>query len=70
LVSERGFGKEKFLCTFCSTLLDIWAKEDRVTSCQYIIVMVYADKKFLNKIMTGDETWCFAYDPEKKATEF
>jgi hypothetical protein len=21
---------------------------------------------FLNKIITGDETWCFAYDPETK----
>ena len=24
--SERGFGKEKVVCTFCSTLLDTWAK--------------------------------------------
>ena len=23
--SERGFGKEKVVCTFCSTLLDNWA---------------------------------------------
>jgi hypothetical protein len=28
--------------------------------------MVDADKHFLNKIITGDETWCFAYDPETK----
>jgi len=28
--------------------------------------MVDADKNFLNKIITGDETWCFAYDPETK----
>jgi hypothetical protein len=27
--------------------------------------MADADKKFLNKIITGDET-CFAYDPETK----
>jgi len=26
--------------------------------------MADADKNFLNKIFTGDETWCFAYDPE------
>jgi hypothetical protein len=26
LDSERGFGKEKVVCTFCFTLLDIWAK--------------------------------------------
>jgi hypothetical protein len=24
------------------------------------------DKTFFNKIITGDETWCFAYDPETK----
>jgi len=26
LDSERGFGKEKVVCTFCSALLDTWAK--------------------------------------------
>jgi hypothetical protein len=28
--------------------------------------MADADKFFFNKIITGDETWCFAYDPETK----
>jgi len=33
--------------------------------------MADEDKNFFNKIITGDETWCFAYDPEtKKLTEF
>ena len=41
-------------------------REDRVTSCQDIIAMAVADKYFVNKIITGDETWCFAYDPETK----
>ena len=54
------------MCTFCFTLLDIWAREDRVTSCQDIIAMAEADKIFLNKIIMGDDTWCFAYDPETK----
>jgi hypothetical protein len=26
--------------------------------------MADADTNFFNKIITGDETWCFAYDPE------
>ena len=26
--------------------------------------------KGLNKIITGDETWCFAYDPETKRQSF
>jgi len=38
--------------------------EDRVTSCQDLIAMADANKIFLKKINTGDETWCFAYDPE------
>jgi hypothetical protein len=25
-----------------------------------------SNTNFLNKIITGDETWCFAYDPETK----
>jgi len=29
-------------------------------------MMAEADKKFSNKIITGGETWCFAYDPETK----
>jgi hypothetical protein len=28
--------------------------------------MADADKNLFNKIVTGDETWCFAYDPETK----
>jgi len=28
--------------------------------------MANADKKFFNKIIKGDETWCFAYEPETK----
>jgi len=28
--------------------------------------MADGDKHFFIKIITGDETWCFAYDPETK----
>jgi len=28
--------------------------------------MANADKNYFNKIITGDETWCFAYDSETK----
>ena len=41
-------------------------REDWVTSCQDIIAMVDADKHLFNKIIMGDETWCFAYDPKTK----
>jgi hypothetical protein len=29
-------------------------------------MMANAGKSFFNKIITGDETWCFACDPETK----
>jgi hypothetical protein len=41
-------------------------REDQVMSCQDIIAMADADKNFFNKIITGNETWCFAYDPKTK----
>jgi hypothetical protein len=28
--------------------------------------MADADKNYFNKIIMGDETWCFVYDPETK----
>jgi len=51
--SQRGFGKEKVVCTFHSTPEQ---REDQVTSCQDIIMMADADKNFFNKIIMGDET--------------
>jgi hypothetical protein len=52
------------VCTFCSTLLDNWAKG----RSSHILPRHYrdADKHFFNKIITGDEACCFACDPETK----
>jgi len=41
-------------------------REYRVTTCQDIIAMADANKKIFNKIVTGSETWCFAYDSKTK----
>jgi hypothetical protein len=41
-------------------------RENRATTCQDIIVMADEKKKKINKIITGDETWCFAYYLETK----
>jgi len=29
-----------------------------------------ADAEIFNKIITGDETWCFVYEPETKRQSF
>ena len=64
--SDGGFGKEKVVYTFYSTLLDTWAKR----RSSHILPSNYRNgrcrQKFFNKIVTGDETWCFACDHETK----
>ena len=64
--SERRFGKVKVVCTFYSTLLGTWAKG----RSSHILPRHYRDGRcrqiFFNKIISGDETWCFACDPETK----
>jgi hypothetical protein len=61
--SERRFREQKVVCTFCSTLLDTWAK-GRLS--HIIITMAEADKNFFNKIIMEDETWCIVCDPKTK----
>jgi len=39
-------------------------RENRFTSCQGIIAKAGADN-FYNNI-TGEETWCFAFDPKQR----
>jgi hypothetical protein len=68
-ILKEDLGNRKLCARFVPHSLTPEQREDRVTSCHEIIAMADADRKFLNKIITGDETWCFAYDPEK-ATEF
>jgi hypothetical protein len=65
-ILKEDLAKRKSCARFVPHSLIPEQREDRVTSCQDIIAMADADKKFLNKIITGDETWCFAYDPKTK----
>jgi hypothetical protein len=65
-ILKEDSGKRKMRARFVPISLTPEQREDRVTSCQDIIATADADKIFLNKIITGDETWCFAHDPETK----
>jgi hypothetical protein len=41
-------------------------KEERVNRCQDSQERSERDPEFLSKIITGDETWVYGYDPETK----
>ena len=64
-ILKEGLGKRKLYACFVQHSL---TPEQRkiVTSCNDIIAIANVDKLFFNKIITGDETWCFAYGPETK----
>ncbi len=54
------------MCVICSSVLTSKQWEDRITSYRDFLQTPENDLEFLNKIITGDESWCFAYDPESK----
>jgi hypothetical protein len=66
-IPKEDLGKRMLCARFVPHSLTPEQREDRVTSYQDIIAMADGDNTFfLNKIITGDETWCFAYDPKTK----
>jgi len=40
--------------------------DERVAAYQDLLNMINGDKNFLDKVITGDESRCFVYDPETK----
>ena len=40
--------------------------DERVAACQDLLNMINGDKNFVVKVITGDESWCFMYNPETK----
>ena len=61
------FAKTKYLISLCSTLFH--SRAERPENCRlprFLIATADSDPDFFKKIVTGDETWCFAYDPTTK----
>ena len=65
-ILKEDLGKRKLCARFVPHCLTPEQREDRATFCQDIIAMAVADIHFFNKIIRGDETWCFACDSEPK----
>jgi len=58
--------KWKICLCFISHSLTPEQKDWRFAACRDLIATAYSDPDFFKKIVTGDETWCFAYDPATK----
>jgi hypothetical protein len=65
-ILKEDLGRRKLCAHYVPHFLTPEQREERVTPCQDIIAIDDADKNFFNKMITGVETWCFAYDPETK----
>ncbi|KAJ4428812.1 hypothetical protein ANN_25805 [Periplaneta americana] len=51
---------------FVPRLLTDDQRENRVRVCRDLKSEVQNDPNFLKRIVTGDESWCYGYDPESK----
>jgi len=51
---------------FVPCLLTQDQKNTRLTLCQELKNHIESDTNFLSKVITGDESWCYGYDPETK----
>ena len=58
--------KRKLCARFVPHALREDQMDDRVVACRDLLDMIDNDDNILDKIITGDESWCFAYDPETK----
>jgi len=64
-IVTEDLGKRRICARFVPHALTTEQKQERVVYCQDLLLMGQ-DECFGENIITGDETWCFAYDPATK----
>ena len=65
-IITEDFGMRKICAKMVSKLLDDDQKERRVEVCQDILKHLQTDLDLLQRVLTGNESWIFEYDPETK----
>ncbi|XKL64661.1 hypothetical protein PGB90_004747 [Kerria lacca] len=58
--------KKKLYARFVPHALTNEQKEERMEVSRDLLQTCKTDPNFLRRIVTGDESWCFAYDPKTK----
>jgi len=70
-IVTEDLGKRKICVRFVPHTLTTEQKQERVVYCQDLLLLGQ-DECFWENIITGDKTWCFAYDPatERQSAEW
>ena len=63
-ILKEDLKKRKLCSRFVPHALTRKKMDEWVVACQVLLNMINSDKTFPDKVITGDESWCFAYDPE------
>ena len=53
-------------CNFVPRILTADQKQQRVYVCTELGQLAFDDETFLSRVITGDESWVYGYDPETK----
>ena len=62
----EDLGMRKLCAKMVPKVLSADQKEHRVNVCQDWLQTITDDPEFFDRVITGDETWVFQYDPETK----
>jgi len=62
----KDLRKRKICSRFVTHSLTAEQKDRRIADCRDLIATADGDPDCFKKILTGDETWCFVYDPTTK----
>ena len=65
-ILTENLGYRKVCARFVPHALKQHEKDLRIQHSKDIIKEAKKDQNFLYSIVTGDETWCFQYEPETK----
>ncbi|XP_054717498.1 protein GVQW3-like [Uloborus diversus] len=66
LILTENLGKRKVCARFVPRTLTNDQNHCRVEHCRDMQQAATKDPNFMANIVTGDETWCFKYEPHKK----
>jgi len=65
-VLTEELGTHRVAAKFVPRILTADQKQQRVNVCTVIRQLVSDDETFLFRVITGDESWIYGYDPETK----